>query len=213
MDPTLTTDISTAADQFWQSVDTSGGPDACWPWDGNRCDKTSLDGAQVRVAHAAWVFADGGSGIAGIVPDGKYVGHIKACRNRRCCNPAHLVLKDGWKSMKRRGRPRKVFDSAEAYGDLRRHVEGLMVRVDRLEGQVAELVGDGRVAGDDVRGGDFILTRPPLDPGGPRGGDGGGGDEVVEVVEVVVSNGTSDGAYPVGTGAGSYPASYDVEAE
>lgn len=80
-------------DRIWDRVDMSAGPDACWPW------KLSIgshgygqvgwhDGDRTRVvtAHrAAWSAANDRP-----IPDGLTVDHI--CRNRPCCNPAHLRL-------------------------------------------------------------------------------------------------------------------------
>jgi hypothetical protein len=77
--------------RFWLKVDKSGGPDACWPWQGaitshgygcvawgGTRDKTKVIGAH----KAAYLYAKGP------VPDGLEIMH--ACDYRPCCNPAHL---------------------------------------------------------------------------------------------------------------------------
>jgi len=75
-----------ATDRFWSHVDRSGDIFACWPWTG-AIEKTGYgrvkhDG-KVRLAHrVAYSIAKGA------VPGGLHVDHL--CRNRRCCNPAHL---------------------------------------------------------------------------------------------------------------------------
>jgi hypothetical protein len=84
--------------RFWQRVDQTGGPDACWPWmlsagghgygqvtwgDGHR--------PQAELAHRlafALVVEDLPCGV-GI--DAPTVDHDKAlCTGGKCCNPRHL---------------------------------------------------------------------------------------------------------------------------
>lgn len=75
---------------FWQHVDKSGGPDACWPWLGStrgkfygQCDACYH---MSRYAHiAAWCFANRRK-----VPKGMVVRH--SCATKRCCNPRHLMV-------------------------------------------------------------------------------------------------------------------------
>jgi hypothetical protein len=71
--------------RFWSKVDRSGGPDACWPWAG------SLSGGYGHLRfnksytyshRVAWTLTNGP------VVDGMVIDHL--CRNRACCNPAHL---------------------------------------------------------------------------------------------------------------------------
>ena len=73
---------------FWGEVDTSGGPDACWPWAG----ALGANGGYGRfrpdrgVEFRAHVFAY--EHANGEVPKGKVVCH--SCDNPPCCNPKHL---------------------------------------------------------------------------------------------------------------------------
>lgn len=73
---------------FEERVDTSGGPDACWPWTGGRDVKGygvygTPDGS-LKAHRVAWLRAHGS------IPEDKYICHH--CDNPPCCNPAHLFL-------------------------------------------------------------------------------------------------------------------------
>lgn len=80
------------ADRFWEKVDRSGGPDACWPWiaalehDGYGRFQTSHQGQarKVRAPRMAWLLTHGD------IPDALCICH--RCDNPPCCNPAHLWL-------------------------------------------------------------------------------------------------------------------------
>lgn len=80
--------MKSLAERFWPKVDTSGGPDACWPWTAslNNVGYGQInEGGRGRplLAHrVAWELA------AGPIPDGLHVDHL--CRNRPCVNPTHL---------------------------------------------------------------------------------------------------------------------------
>lgn len=72
--------------RFWDRVDRSGGPDACWPWTGH-IDKRSgygwfwWKGKNRRAHRVAWELTHGS-------PPTKNTLHT--CDNRRCQNPKHL---------------------------------------------------------------------------------------------------------------------------
>jgi hypothetical protein len=84
--PVVAGAVATRASRFWRHIDRSGGESACWPWLG-AIEKTgygrvNYDGKAQMAHRVAHVIAKG------LVPDGLHVDHL--CRNRCCCNPAHL---------------------------------------------------------------------------------------------------------------------------
>ena len=74
--------------RFWARVNTSGGPNTCWPWTGARLNRGYGQVYQPNhklLAHrVAWELE------CGPIPDGMSVLH--QCDNPPCCNPAHLFL-------------------------------------------------------------------------------------------------------------------------
>lgn len=69
-------------DAFWSKVDTTAGPDACWPW--TACTNWKGYGLfrgrpSHRVAYER---------VVGAIPQGLVIDHL--CRNRACTNPAHM---------------------------------------------------------------------------------------------------------------------------
>ena len=80
-------------DRFWDKVDRSGGPDACWPWlaarrdDGYgivRGDAPRGTPCNLKAHRVAWELTNGP------IADGLFACH--ACDNTSCCNPGHLFL-------------------------------------------------------------------------------------------------------------------------
>lgn len=74
---------------FWDKVDRSAGPDACWPWTRFRQPKgygqVGVPGG-LRPAHRVAFELTTGE----IVASGLVVMHL--CDNPPCCNPAHLKV-------------------------------------------------------------------------------------------------------------------------
>jgi hypothetical protein len=72
--------------RFWSQVDTSAGPDACWPWIGyigiRGYGQIQVNGQPMPAHRYSLELAVGPLG-----PD-KFACH--ACDNKSCCNPAHL---------------------------------------------------------------------------------------------------------------------------
>jgi predicted XRE-type DNA-binding protein len=82
-------------ERYWAKVDTTGGPDACWPWTGNAdhrgygalWDGTYDDKGQGRKVKAhRW----GYERFVGPIAPGMYVCH--RCDVPACQNPAHWFL-------------------------------------------------------------------------------------------------------------------------
>lgn len=78
---------------FWDRIDKSGGPEACWPWTGalnsfgyGNVGEGGFTLTASRVAYElTYGFIPRGDGYHGTV-----VRHT--CDNPPCCNPRHLVL-------------------------------------------------------------------------------------------------------------------------
>jgi len=71
-------------ERFWSKVDISG--DACWEWTAFRNPKGygmfGLQGRSLNAHRMAYLLT------YGQIPAGLVIDHL--CRNRGCCNPAHL---------------------------------------------------------------------------------------------------------------------------
>lgn len=93
---------------FWEKVDRSGGPDACWLWTGSLDDdgygKAGYQGEMWAPHQLSWVF----SGM--LKPSGLEIDH--RCRTRDCCNPAHMRLST------REGNAAGTGESSQRYEDL-----------------------------------------------------------------------------------------------
>lgn len=74
--------------QFWNEIDKSGGPDACWYWKGKKDPtiyyRTKLRGKEVKVYRASWEF------VNGPIPEG--LCGLHKCDNPPCCNPSHIFV-------------------------------------------------------------------------------------------------------------------------
>lgn len=78
-------------DRFWAKVDTSGGPDACWPWQAGKNEwgygVFLLDGRPQLAHRVAWSLSEGQ------IPEGLCVLHdCPTGDNPACCNRRHLWL-------------------------------------------------------------------------------------------------------------------------
>jgi hypothetical protein len=88
----ITTKQRPLYERFWEKVDSSGGPDACWPWLGVRVKGgygrigvgTERGHVQVPSARIAWELENGPS-----VP-GEWALH--RCDNPPCVNPKHIFM-------------------------------------------------------------------------------------------------------------------------
>jgi hypothetical protein len=73
---------------FWTRVDKSGGPAACWPWQGARKStgygQYCIERRPFQAHRAAYMFSKGE------IPEGMQVMH--SCDTPPCCNPSHLSL-------------------------------------------------------------------------------------------------------------------------
>ena len=71
--------------RFWAKVDTSAGPDGCWPWTGATRGGYGIFWCSGRAVYAhrhAYEIQ------VGPIPDGLHIDHL--CRNRACQNAEHL---------------------------------------------------------------------------------------------------------------------------
>jgi hypothetical protein len=108
-------------DRFWEKVDRSAGPEACWPWTGaittHRYGCVQWHGRVLGAHKVAYLLGHGP------VPDGLQIRH--SCDNPPCCNPAHLSVgtrKDNGADKVARGRTPKTmrkFLTAEQVLEIR----------------------------------------------------------------------------------------------
>ena len=86
---------------FWRNVDSSPGPTECWPWKGptdrhgygeysRRLGDKRVRWGSHRVAYEMTV---------GPIPTHLVIDHL--CRNRLCCNPAHMEPVTGAENTRR----------------------------------------------------------------------------------------------------------------
>lgn len=75
----------TPIERFWEQVDKSGGPDACWLWTGTALKsgyaQIAIDGTRWYVHNLAYFLTYGMKASA---------WNVRRCGKRLCCNAAHM---------------------------------------------------------------------------------------------------------------------------
>jgi len=72
-------------ERLWSHIDRTDGPGSCWRWTASTAygyGRMYVDGHYSRAHRLAY------QAVVGPIPDGMQLDHL--CRNRACCNPAHL---------------------------------------------------------------------------------------------------------------------------
>lgn len=117
---------------FWNKVDVKG-PDDCWNWLAHTCNGYGhvRCGDKIKKAHRI-AFED----CHGHIPSGKVLMH--KCDNRKCVNPAHLVVGTAGENNKDRDlKGRHIALRGEAHGMARLN-ERAVKRIKQLQARQAE---------------------------------------------------------------------------
>lgn len=116
----------TTVHTFWDRLDRSGGPNACWPFQGARngdgYGQVSYRG-RLRQAHRVAFILWHGPTMEGI---GRWDIVLHSCDNPPCCNPRHLTLgttADNNDDMRAKGRAKEHTHGAQhgTYSGYIRH--------------------------------------------------------------------------------------------
>lgn len=94
--------LEVSRQRFWANIDSSAGPDECWPWTSPRRKKAGygevqLNGTTMTAARAVYILTTG--------ERPPVVRHT--CDNPPCCNPRHLLPgthRDNMRDAAERGR-------------------------------------------------------------------------------------------------------------
>ena len=133
---------SPTAAHFWERVDASGGPDACWPWTASRFDTgygCVWAAGKARKAHrVAW------SLVNGEIPAKVRILHT--CDNPPCCNPGHLFAgssRDNTADMLAKGRGnrhgRRVLTEPQVLSIRERYAAGATLKELGVEHDVSHV--------------------------------------------------------------------------
>lgn len=120
------------------NVDTSGGPDACWPWTGYRSPE-NYGRLRIRCKKGeppSYAHRVGFELFRGPIPRGTHILH--RCDNPPCCNPDHLFAgscADNMKDMTRKGR------HAMLYTDSQIQTVREMLAAGKFQTEIARIVG------------------------------------------------------------------------
>jgi hypothetical protein len=124
----------TFAERFWATVDTSGGPDSCWPWIGylgrNGYGLTKDESGKLTNAHRLALEMALGRKLA----KAEDAMHGETCVTRACCNQAHLTA----------GPHKKNMEDAARLGRMQRgerHYRAALTEREVIEMRQARAVG------------------------------------------------------------------------
>lgn len=141
------------SERLWSKV-TKLGPDDCWPFAGNlnkgygvlKVDSTHKQVLAARVAYEV---------THGPLPEGLEIDHV--CRNRLCCNPAHLEPVTHTENMKRvweRGTRTGIVSGASRSTAKLTRADAEQIKVDPRSGRaLAKVYGVDRTTIDKIRRG------------------------------------------------------------